>query len=102
MRAAIFIGLLLVGQIADAATFSFAIPILGIGVESNALAAMIYEGWGMAGVLLLKGAAIVLMVLVLVRVAPRAPRIFSIGATTAGVVGMLGAITNLWAVALLT
>ena len=102
MRARVLLTVLLLAQLADAATFSVAIPILGIGVESNGIAALIYHWQGMGGVLALKGAAILATLALLVVASSRAPRIFYFGGATATTVGAFGAITNVWAVALLT
>lgn len=92
---------LLIAQLADAATFSVVIPILGIGVESNGLAAMLYHWQGIGGVMALKGAAIVATLAVLVAVWNRSPRIFWFGGATATTVGAFGAVTNVWAFLLL-
>lgn len=100
MRARVLLAILLFAQLADAATFSVAIPILGIGVESNGLAAMLYHWQGMGGVLALKGAAIVLTIGLLVVASTRAPRIFYLGGATGTTVGLFGAVTNVWAVLL--
>ena len=102
MRPRVLLTVLLLAQLADAATFSVAIPILGIGVESNGIAALIYHWQGMGGVLALKGAAIVATLGLLVIASSRAPRIFYFGGATATTVGAFGAVTNVWAVALLT
>ena len=93
--------MLLLAQLADATTFSVMIPILGIGVESNGLAALLYHWQGMGGVLALKGAAIVATLGVLVMVWNRAaPRVFYFGGATATTVGAFGAVTNVWALLL--
>ena len=79
-----------------------AIPILGIGVESNGLAALMYHWQGMGGVLALKGAAIVATLGLLIVVWPRAPRIFYIGGATGTTVGAIGALSNVTALLILT
>jgi len=94
--------ILLVAQLADAATFSVAIPVLGIGVESNALASLMYHWQGMGGVLALKGAAILLTLGLLIVAWPRAPRIFYIGGATGTTVGAIGALSNVTALLILT
>ena len=101
LRARVLLAVLLVAQLADAATFSVAIPILGIGVESNGLAAVLYHWQGMGGVLALKGAAIVATIGLLVLVWNRAPRIFYFGGATATTVGAFGAFTNVLALLIL-
>ena len=101
MRARALLAILLFAQLADAATFSVMIPVLGIGVESNGLAAMLYHWQGMGGVLALKAAAIVVTIGLLVVAWPRAPRIFYIGGATGTTVGAFGAFTNVVALLLL-
>ena len=101
MRARVLLAILLVAQLADAATFSVAIPTLGIGVESNGLAAMLYHWQGMGGVLALKAGAIVLTIGLLVLAWPRAPRVFYIGGATGTTVGAFGAFTNVLALLIL-
>jgi phosphoglycerol transferase MdoB-like AlkP superfamily enzyme len=101
MRARFLLAALLVAQLADATTFSVVIPVLGIGVESNGIAAMFYHWQGMGGVLALKGAAIVLTIGLLVVAWPRAPRIFYIGGATGTTIGVFGAFTNVVALLLL-
>ena len=101
MRARVLLAILLFAQLADAATFSVMIPVLGIGVESNGLAAMLYHWQGMGGVLALKAAAIVVTIGLLVVAWPRAPRIFYIGGATGTTVGAFGAFTNVVALLLL-
>ncbi len=101
MKARVLLAILLFAQLADAATFSVLIPVLGIGVESNGLAAMLYHWQGMGGVLALKGAAIMLTIGLLVVVWPRAPRIFYIGGATGTTVGAFGAFTNVLALLIL-
>lgn len=102
MRARALLTILLVAQLADAATFSVAIPLLGIGVESNPLAALVYHWQGMGGVLALKGAAIVITLALLVLVSERSPRIFYVGGAAGTTVGAFGAFTNGLAVFVLT
>lgn len=102
MPARVLLAILLFAQLADAATFSVAIPILGIGVESNGLAALMYHWQGMGGVLALKGAAIVATLGLLIVAWPRAPRIFYIGGATGTTVGAIGALSNVTALLILT
>lgn len=101
MRARVLLAILLFAQLADAATFSVVIPALGIGVESNGLAAMVYHWQGMGGVLGLKAAAIVLTIGLLVVAWPRAPRVFYIGGAMGTTVGAFGAFTNVLALLIL-
>ena len=66
MHARIMLGLLLVFQLADAATFVFGVGLHGIELESNGFASLAYQWHGLDGVLILKGAAILLTLAVLV------------------------------------
>jgi len=101
MNARTLLAILLFAQLLDAATFSVMIPVLGIGVESNGLAALLYHWQGIGGVLTLKAAAIVATIGLLVLAWPRAPRIFYIGGATGTTVGAFGAFTNVVALLLL-
>lgn len=49
---------LLIGQLADAATFAVGLALHGIGLESNGFASLAYRWQGVDGVLLLKGGAL--------------------------------------------
>jgi phosphoglycerol transferase MdoB-like AlkP superfamily enzyme len=100
MRPRILLTVLLFAQLADAVTFSVMVPVLGIGVESNGLAALLYHWQGMGGVLALKCAAILATLAVLVAVWNRAPRVFYFGGATATTVGAFGAFTNVLALIL--
>lgn len=102
MRPRAVLTVLLLAQLADAATFSVMIPVLGIGVESNGLAALLYHWQGMGGVLALKAAAIVATLGLLILVWNRAPRVFYLGGATATTVGAFGAFTNVLALVVLT
>jgi hypothetical protein len=82
------------GQLADAITFVFGVGLHGIGLESNSFAALAFHWNGLSGVLLLKGAAILFTLAVLVASAGRFPRLFVWGAAAATGVGVLGMVTN--------
>jgi len=84
----------LAGQLADTITFAVGVGLHGIGLESNGFASLAYQWNGVGGVLLLKGAAILVTLAVLVASASRFRRLFVWGAATATGVGLLGMVTN--------
>lgn len=88
-----------VAQLLDAATFAVGSQMIGIHYESNMLMAAIYHHQGLDGVLLVKGVAILATLSVLLVLAPRLPRAFTIGAVIAVVFGLLGLLTNTTTVA---
>lgn len=102
MHARIMLGLLLVFQLADAATFVFGVGLHGIKLESNGFASLAYQWHGLDGVLILKGAAILLTLAVLVAGATRFPRMFVWGAAAATGLGLLGLATNVTSLMLLS
>jgi hypothetical protein len=93
---------LLIGQLADAATFAVGVALHGIGLESNSFAALAYRWDGVQGVLLFKGGAILVTLAVLVATAARFPRLFVWGAATATGLGLLGMAANVTSLMLLS
>ena len=102
MNARIMLGLLLVFQLADAATFVIGTGLHGIAIESNGFASLAYRWHGLDGVLMLKGAAILLTLAVLTAGAARFPRLFVWGAAAATGLGLLGLTTNVTSMVLLS
>ena len=92
---------LLIGQLADAMTFAVGVSLHGIHLESNGFATLAYRWHGLDGVLLLKGAVILVILAVLVAAANRYPRLFTWGAAAATGLGLLGMATNLISLRLL-
>jgi hypothetical protein len=92
--APLFVLLAVIAQLADAATFTLGSQILGIQYEANGLASGIYRRAGLEGLLLVKGAVILLTIAVLLVLARRLPRAFTVGAAAATSIGLLGALTN--------
>lgn len=86
-------------QLADAITFALGSQMIGIGAESNGLITTVYRQAGLDGVLLVKGAAILLTLGVLTVLARRVPRAFTIGAAVAIGLGLLGLLSNTTTVA---
>ncbi len=89
------LSLLLLVQLADAATFALGVDLHGIGLESNGFAVLAYRWGGIDGVLLLKLAVILTVLGVLVLTARRFPRLLVWGAAAATAVGLLGVLTNI-------
>lgn len=81
-------------QLADAATFAVWVTIHGPMGEVNAFAVLAYERLGIGGMLVLKGAGILIMLALLVTGASRFRRFFHMGAATATSIGLLGTLTN--------
>ena len=102
MAARIMLGLLLAFQLADAATFAFGVTEHGIRLEANGFAGLAYRWHGLDGVLILKGAAIVITLAVLVAGFSRFPRLFVWGAAAATGIGLLGLATNVTSLVLLS
>ncbi len=85
---------LLVAQLGDAISFAIGVQAIGIGAESNSLMAVAYHAAGVNGVLLLKGAAILVTLAILVLSAPRFPKLVVLGGATATSLGLLGLLLN--------
>ncbi len=94
MQLRIMLAALLFAQLADAATFTVGAAIHGIGLESNSFASLAYSWNGLDGVLMMKCAAILVTLGLLVVSARRFPRLFVWGAAAATSVGLLGLLTN--------
>jgi hypothetical protein len=101
MASRIMLAGLLIGQLADAATFMLGASIHGIGIEANGFAALAYRWQGLEGVMLLKGAAIVMTLALLAAASRRFPRLFTWGTAAATGLGLLGMLTNLLALRML-
>lgn len=84
----------LLAQLADAATFAVWVAIHGPMGEANAFALVAYERFGMEGILVMKGAGILIMLALLVTAGSRFRLFFHMGAATATSIGLLGVLTN--------
>jgi hypothetical protein len=100
MRIRVVLALLLFAQLADIASFTVGVGLLGIGAEANRLARAVYDAGGIDGVVLLKGAGILLTLAILVYAAPRFPRLALVGGATAATLGAVGALLNTVSIAL--
>jgi hypothetical protein len=85
---------LLLAQLGDAATFMVGHSAFGMRLEANGFARAASLWAGADGVLLLKGAGILVTIAVLVASAGRFPRLVVWGAAAATSVGLLGIVTN--------
>ena len=93
---------ILLAQLADAASFAVGHALHGIGLESNGFAVAVYGAAGADGVLMLKGAMIVVILVVLMVTAPRYKRLLVWGgaaATSIGLLGFLANVLSLWILA---
>jgi len=84
-----------VAQLLDLATFVPAVARVGIGAESNPLARTLYLCVGPLGPVVLKAAAIAIMLLALLRVVRRFPTYTLPSAALVSGIGLFGATSNL-------
>jgi len=94
MVARVVLVTILLGQLADAATFALGHALYGIGLESNGVAVAIARRAGGDGVLLAKGAVIVITIGLLALTATRYPRLLVWGGAAATSIGLLGFLAN--------
>ena len=85
---------LVVTQLADAATFTLGVSRYGIALESNGLAAGIFQVAGLDGVLLAKAAVLLGTIGLLALASGRFPRLLVWGGATATAMGLLGFLSN--------
>ncbi len=81
-------------QLVDALTFTIGVSRFGIDLESNGFAVLLYRTAGLDGVLLAKGAVILVTIGLLVFAASRFPRLLVWGGAAATSLGLLGFVTN--------
>jgi hypothetical protein len=85
---------LLMAQLGDAISFAIGVHAIGIEAESNGVMAVAYHTAGIGGVLMVKGAAILVTLAILVFSAPRFPKLVVLGGATATALGLLGLLLN--------
>ena len=85
---------LVLAQLADAFTFTIGVSRFGINLESNGFAAALFHASGLDGVLLVKGAALLLSIGLLLVASYRFPRLLVWGGAAATSLGLLGFLTN--------
>jgi hypothetical protein len=101
MRPRLILAGLLLAQLADAISFLVGVQRLGIAPEANGWAYALHELGGVPAVLVVKGLAIVVTLVVLATAAPRYPRLLVLTGATATSIGLLGATLNTLTFALL-
>ena len=89
-------------QLIDALTFTVGVSRFGIGLESNPIASAVHGVSGLDAVLIVKLAAILITLAVLLVAANRFPRLLVWGGAAATSFGLLGFITNAWSMAILS
>jgi hypothetical protein len=89
-------------QLADALTFTVGVSRFGIALESNGIASALFHAAGLGGVLLLKGAVLLVAIALLVVAARRFPRLLVWGGAAATSLGLLGFLTNSASILLLS
>jgi hypothetical protein len=94
MQVRLMIGIVVLLQLADAATFTIGVSLHGIQLESNDFAKVAYDWAGVPGVLGAKLAEILLILGLLVLAYRRFPRLLVWGAAAASAVGLLGFLSN--------
>ena len=92
---------LVAAQLADAVSFTVGVARFGIGVEANGLASAMYGLAGFAGVLAMKGGAILATIAIRVAGARDYPRLLVWGGAAATSMGLLGFVANTWTMAIL-
>jgi hypothetical protein len=85
---------LVLAQLADALTFTIGVSRFGIGLESNGIAAALYELGGLESVLAVKGGVLIATIAILVATAEDFPRLLVWGGAAATSLGLLGFATN--------
>ena len=93
---------LVLAQLADAFTFTYGVSRFGIHLESNGLAAALFNAGGLDAVLLMKGAVIVFTIGLLALTASRFPRLLVWGGAMATSLGLLGFAANTTSIVLLS
>lgn len=101
MAARVILMALLIAQLGDATTFMLGEALHGIKLESNGFAVAVYRSSGLEGVLLLKGAMVLVILATLAATAARFPRLLVWGGAVATSMGVLGLVANLTSLLLL-
>jgi hypothetical protein len=93
---------LVAAQLADAISFTVGVSRFGIHLESNGIAASLYQAGGLGSVLILKGAVIVVLIGILAALAGRFPRLLMWAGATATSFGLIGFLANTGTILLLS
>ena len=92
---------LVLAQLADAITFTIGVSRFGIGVESNDLAAALYQTSGLGGVLIAKAIVLLTTSALLIATADRFRHLLVWGGATATSLGLVGFAANTTSIVLL-
>jgi hypothetical protein len=93
---------LVLAQLADALTFTIGVSRFGIGLESNGIAAALFDLAGLPGVLAAKAGVVLASLAILVATADTFPRLLVWGGAAATSLGLLGFATNSASILLLS
>src|SRR5262245_5326166 len=83
ITARIILWSLVLAQLADALTFTIGVSRFGIGLESNGIAATLYQTGGLTAVLAVKGGVLLATIAILVATAEDFPRLLVWGGAAA-------------------
>ena len=89
-------------QLTDALTFTIGVSRFGIGLESNGIAAWLFQTGGLESVLAVKGGVLLATIAILVATAHVFPRLLVWGGAAATSIGLLGFATNSLTIAMLS
>ncbi|MCA1572920.1 MAG: hypothetical protein LC798_22055 [Chloroflexi bacterium] len=93
---------MVLAQLADAFTFTIGVSRFGIGLESNGIAASLYQMSGLDGVLLAKCAVLLTALGLLVVTSARFPRLLMWGGAATTSLGLVGFAANTASILLLS
>ena len=93
---------IVLAQLTNALIFTIGVSRFGIGLESNGIAAGLYRFGGLDAVLLVKGAVLLMTLMMLISTVSRFPRLFVWGGAMATSLGFLGFAANSAAILVLS
>ena len=100
MTAPLILLVMVIAQLADAVSFVIGVAKFGISYEANPFARVVYDAAGLDGVIMAKGAVVLIVLAVLTAAARRFPRVLVLGGATATSIGLLGFLANFASIAL--
>ena len=93
---------IVLAQLTDALTFTVGVSRFGIGLESNGIAAWLFQSGGLEAVLAVKAGVLLATLAILVATAQDFPRLLVWGGAAATSIGLLGFATNSLTIAILS
>ncbi len=93
---------IVLAQLTDALTFTVGVSRFGIGLESNWIAAWLFQSGGLEAVLAVKAGVLLATLAILVATAQSFPRLLVWGGAAATSIGLLGFATNSLTIAILS